>query len=116
MTQLFEMPSNAGRIQAIDPHHVTGVQSYRSTLPGRGTQLFDMSVVWIGNRNLFVCSWSVEDTVAALNASRRAEAGLYAAGFRDGVEAALAGNAGEQILEAQWQAHLANQSHPEDAK
>lgn len=116
MTQLFEMPSNAGRIQAIDPHHVTGVQSYRSTLPGRGSQLFDMSVVWIGNRNLFVCSWSVEDTVKALNAARRADAGLFREGYLRGMEDALAGSADEQILALRWDEHLLDQSHPEDAK
>lgn len=104
---LVELPSNQGGIFAVDPHHVTAVQPYRSTIAGRGAQVYDMCAVWLHNRSIFVSAWSVEQVLDVLNTARQGDAGLYAAGFRDGTEAALAGSSGEQILEAAWIAHLA---------
>jgi len=82
---LVELPGNAGRVFAVDPHAVTAVAPCRSTLAGRGMQTFDMSAVWMHDRQVIVCAWSVESTLAALNAVRRGEADAFAAGYTAGI-------------------------------
>lgn len=79
---LIEMPGNRGQIFAIDPYHVTGVNGFKGTLPGRGGQLFDMTTVWIDNRSIFVCSWKVEHVLQVLNAARQPLAKAFEAGYR----------------------------------
>lgn len=103
---MIELPGNQGGVFAVDAHAVSAVQPYRSTIAGRGSQVFDMSAVWLHNRSIFVSAWGVEEVLAVLNAARQADADLYAAGFRDGTEAALAGSSGEEILRAAWIAYL----------
>jgi hypothetical protein len=83
---LIELPGNQGQVFAVDPAHVTALAPYRSTLAGRGAQLFDMTIVWIDNRTLFVCSWSIEHTSSVLNTAR-SNMPLYLAfeaGYREG--------------------------------
>jgi hypothetical protein len=109
VTRLIELPSNTGTLIAVDPHSVTAVQAYRGTLPGRGSELFDMSAVWVDRRNIYVCAWSVEQALAVLNAARQSDADVFAAGFR-------AGSAWEATdVEAAWITHLASTRTPETA-
>lgn len=82
---LIELPSNTGQVYGVDPHHVTAVAPYHSTLPGKGGQIFPMSIVWLQDRSLFVCAWSTEQTLEVLNAARHGEAALFAAGYRAGI-------------------------------
>jgi hypothetical protein len=103
---LIELPSNQGSIIALDPHAVSAVQPYRGPIAGRGAQVFDLSTVWLHNRSIFVCAWSVEQVLDVLNTARHGEAALYAAGFREGVAAGQSGDAGEQILAASWIGYL----------
>lgn len=82
---LVELPANNGTIFAVDPHHVTGVQAYSSTLPGR-TGIHDMSAVWLDNHNVFVCAWSVEHTLRVLNEERKRDFATFTAGYNAGLE------------------------------
>lgn len=82
---LIEFPGNRGQIFAVDPHHVTAVQAYRSTLSGRGGQLFDMTTVWLDNRSIFACSWSVDHVLQVLNAARQPLARAFEAGYTEGI-------------------------------
>lgn len=84
---LIEMPGNTGKIFAIDPARVTGLAPYRSTLPGRGGQLFDMTIVWLDNRTLFVCCWTVEHVLSTVNAARQPLESAFRAGYSAGASA-----------------------------
>lgn len=113
MTQLVELPSNNGQIFAVDPHTVTGIQHHRGTLPGRGIETFDMCAVWAkpledgATTQVFICAWTVHDTVAYLNNHRQAQANLFGAGYRRGAEdAAGTSGADEQSLRDAWHVHL----------
>lgn len=89
---LLEFPGNQGQIFAVDPCHVTAVRPYRSTLPGRGAQLFDMTIVWLDERTVFVCSWSVEQTLNAVNtAVREPQLAAFEAGWAAAVSAHVFG-------------------------
>jgi hypothetical protein len=99
---LIKLPGNNGCVFAVDAHTVTGVQPYRSTLPGKGTQVFDMCAVWTNNREIFVCAWSVETTIDRLNKARQADADLFAAGYR-----AVLPDAEPEALSVAWKQFLA---------
>jgi hypothetical protein len=103
---LVELPSNQGGIIAIDPHAVSAVQPYRSTIAGRGSQVYDMSAIWLHNRSIYVSAWAVEQVLDVLNTARQSDAELFAAGYREGVTDALAGSSGEEILRAAWMSYL----------
>lgn len=81
---LIELPSNTGKVFAVNPHHVTAVTPYRSTMAGRVGQ-HDMCVLRLSGDTtaLYVCAWPVEDTLDVLNTARRGEAAAYEAGYRE---------------------------------
>ena len=91
---LIEMPGNRGQIFAIDPLHVTAVNGFKGTLPGRGGQLFDMTTVWIDNRTVFVCPWKVEHVLQVLNAARQPLKSAFEAGYGAAVDAHVFGKSG----------------------
>lgn len=81
---LIELPSNTGKVFAVNPHHVTAVQPYSSTLAGR-VGMHDMSAVWVRRdqgTNIFVCAWTPEQVLDALSTGRDVEGDAFAAGFR----------------------------------
>lgn len=82
---LIELPSNTGKVFAVNPHHVTAVQPYSSTLAGRvGTH--DMSAVWVRRdqgTNIFVCAWTPEQVLDALNTGKRADYAAWEAAYRE---------------------------------
>lgn len=82
---LIELPSNKGGIIAVDPHAVSALVPYRGAIAGRGAQLYDMCLVWLHDRSIFVCAWSVEQVSAVLNGARHGEAALFAAGYHAGI-------------------------------
>lgn len=82
---LIELPGNKGQVFAVDPAQVTALAPYRSTLPGKGNQLFDMTTVWVEKRAIFVCSWSYEHTLQVLNAAREPLFTAFEAGWREGM-------------------------------
>lgn len=43
---LLELPSNDGKIIAVNPHHVTAVQPYSGYVAGQEGKR-DMAVVWV---------------------------------------------------------------------
>lgn len=80
---LIELPSNTGKVFAVNPHHVTSVTPYRSTMAGRvGMQ--DMCILRLAGDTtaLYVCAWSIEDTLDVLRRGRDQEGEAFAAGFR----------------------------------
>lgn len=79
---LIELPSNTGKVFAVNPHHVTSVTPYRSTMAGR-VGMVDMCILRLAGDTtaLYVCAWSLEDTLEVLNMSRRAEMDAFQAGF-----------------------------------
>lgn len=81
---LLELPSNDGKIIAVNPHHVTAVQPYFGFISGKeGKQ--EMCVIWVARdqgTNLYVCAWTIEATMDALNAARRDDFNAFEAGFR----------------------------------
>lgn len=103
---LIELPSNQGGIIALDPHQVTAVQPYRSTIAGRGAQVYDMAAVWLQNRSIFVTAWSAEQVLDVLNKARHNDAGLFAAGYRAGI----ADDRMTQDIEAAWREYLAGRA------
>ena len=100
---LIELPSNEGKIIAVNPHHVTAVQPYFGLIAGKeGKQ--EMCVVWVARdqgTNLYVCAWTIEATLDALNAARRDD---FEA-FKNGWYAGGAPISPERIWEAfcEWQ-------------
>lgn len=80
---LLELPSNDGKIIAVNPHHVTAVQPYFGFISGKeGKQ--EMCVIWVARdqgTNLYVCAWTIEATMDALNAARRDDFNAFAAGW-----------------------------------
>lgn len=116
---LVELPSNDGKIIAVNPHHVTAVQPYQGFVLGREGQQ-DMSVVWTKGTeqgtNLYVCAWSVSATLDHLNAAKRDDALAFAAGYRAARERAglSLGPDPEEMLRAllEWQGVI----HPEPAE
>lgn len=101
---LVELPTNTGGLVAVNPHAVTGVQPYTGTLPGTGQELHPMSAVWVHDRNIFVCAWSVENTLAALNTAKHSDAEIFAAGFRAGL--ALEGDYDPECVREAWDGYL----------
>jgi hypothetical protein len=99
---LVELPSNNGTVFAVDPHAVTAVQPYRSTIAGSGSALRDMCTVWLGDRSIFVCAWTTETTVGVLNAARHAETAVFAAGYAAGIAADRIGT----DVRSAWLAYL----------
>jgi hypothetical protein len=85
LMSLVELPSNTGKVIALDPHAVTAVVPYRGPIAGRGAQVFDMCTLWLHDRSIFVCAWSVEQTLDCLNAARLRDAALFAAGYQAGI-------------------------------
>lgn len=79
---LVELPSNTGKVIAVNPHHVTSVTPYRSTMAGRvGMQ--DMCILRMAGDTtaLYVCAWGIEETLDALRRGRDQEGEAFAAGF-----------------------------------
>lgn len=100
---LVELPSNDGKIIAVNPHHVTAVQAYEGYVAGQEGRR-SMSVVWVARdqgTNLYICAWSIEQTMDALNTARRDD---FEA-FKNGWIAAQGPAAPEPIWEAfcRWQ-------------
>lgn len=83
---LVDFPGNDGKIFSIDPSHVTAVKPYRSTLPGRGAQLFDMTSVWMDNHAIFVCSWSIDHVRQVIDDAQDSLKAAFEAGYRAGIE------------------------------
>lgn len=81
---LIEFPGNQQKVFAIDPARVTAVAPYQATLPTRGAQLFDMSVIWIDDHTCFISSWSVDHVLQVLNAARAPLAKAFEAGWKAG--------------------------------
>lgn len=90
MSQLIELPGNQGKVFAVDPHRVTGVAPYEGPLSGR-TGVYEMSIVWLDNRTLFVCAWPFLQTLDFLNGARGSDAEVFAAGYEAAVEAHVFG-------------------------
>lgn len=70
---LLELPSNDGKIIAVNPHHVTAVQPYEGHVAGQQGRR-PMCVIWVARdqgTNLFVCAWSIEQTLDVLNTAKR---------------------------------------------
>lgn len=80
---LVELPSTDGTTIAVNPHHVTAVQPYNGRLPGReGMQ--SMCAVWVARdqgTNLYVCTWSLEQTLDVLNTAKRDDFAAFEAGY-----------------------------------
>lgn len=77
---LVELPSNTGKIIAINPHHVSAVQAYSGYCSGVVGKK-DMSAIWVNGHNIYVCAWDVETVTEFLNKARHDEAALFAAGW-----------------------------------
>lgn len=73
-----------GDLMAVNPHHVTAVQPYSGHIPGEAGK-HDMCIVWVARdqgTNLFVCTWDVVHTLAALGAARQRDRVAFEAGYR----------------------------------
>ena len=80
---LVELPSNDGKIIAVNPHHVTAVQQYEGYVAGQEGRR-QMAVVWVARdqgTNLYVCAWSIEQTLDALNAAKRDDFEAFKSGW-----------------------------------
>jgi hypothetical protein len=104
--KLIELPNTTGGVFAVDPHAVSAVQPYRSTIAGRGTQVFDMCAVWLHNRSIFVCAWSPEQVIDILTEARQADADLFAAGYAAAAEGVYSLLTPPQDVAAAWKAYL----------
>jgi hypothetical protein len=81
---LIELPSNNGKVFAVNPHHVSAVAPYSGTLAGR-VGLHDMCVVYVRNpggpTGIYISAWSVTDTLDALNIGRHSDYAAFHAGY-----------------------------------
>jgi hypothetical protein len=82
---LVELPANTGKVFAVNPHHVTAVAPYSGQLAGK-SGMHDISAVYVRNPQgptaVYICAWSVEDTLDALNTARTVDMEAFQAGFR----------------------------------
>lgn len=78
---LVELPSREGKLIAVNPHRVSGVQPYFGYRVG-SPQKEEMSVIWVDGHNIYICAWTVEAALEVLNAAKRADARAFEAGYR----------------------------------
>lgn len=82
---MVELPSRDGKIIAVNPHRVSGVQSYSGYMQDADGKVVgnkqDMSVVWVNNHTLYVCIWPPTVTLDALNEGKHRDAAAFTAGY-----------------------------------
>jgi hypothetical protein len=111
---LVELPSNNGQIIAVNPHHVTAVQPYEGTMAGKvGTH--PMSVIWVARdqgTNLYVCAWSIQDTLEALNEAKRADAAAFQAGYNAARSDGVYSPSDIEAAFLEWQGRTPSKENP----
>ena len=88
---LVELPSNDGKLIAVNPHHVTSCRVYTGTLAGR-TVPVEMTVLTVDNHTVYICSWPIEHTLEALNAAKRDDFIAFEAGYHAAIRHAARGH------------------------
>lgn len=114
---LVELPGIDGKLIAVNPHRVTGVQHHEGYRIG-SPQKEDLSAIWVDNHNVYLCAWDVDTALKVLNEAKQTEAQLFAAGFRAAFDPSYDSPSPQEMadmMRAAFLLYLDGDGEPDDA-